>query len=458
MKSRIYLLITIGLLIGLHHAAAQNFLLSSTNTVVLNPPFVTAADVNGDGKVDLISVYSTSTNGYGLTSNQTNSLIVLTNNGYGVFVSNAVYSAGKFPQAVVAADVNGDGYLDLISADSAGTISVLTNNGSGVFGSNATYTVTGSPFSVAAADVNGDGYMDLVVANSAMFPKQYTLLLLTNNGSGVFGSNATYNVGSTLNFGPSSVLVADVNGDGWPDLISANPAKLTIFTNNGNGNFTFASSRSTLAPGSVIALDVNGNGNVQLIYVTPAGNVITVLTNNGSSIFNTAYTVGVGSMPYAIATADVNGDGKMDLITANVGASPNYVGTLTVLTNNGGGIFSSNANYTVGRGCQSVVTADVNGDGRLDLICANSGTNTLFVLTNTSTFLPMLAVNSASNNVIVSWASAWTGWAGWTLQQNYDLNSTNWIGFIGNIGDNGTTKSVTNSSPTGNLFFRLSHP
>lgn len=449
---------TIGLLIGLQHAAAQNFLLSSTNTVVLNPPFVTAADVNGDGKVDLISVYSTSTNGYGLSSNQTNSLIVLTNNGYGVFGSNAIYSAGEFPQAVVAADVNGDGYLDLISADSAGTISVLTNNGSGVFGSNATYTVTGSPFSVAAADVNGDGYVDLVVANSAMFPKQYTLLVLTNNGSGVFGSNATYNVGSSPNFGPSSVTVADVNGDGWPDLISANPAKLTIFTNNGDGNFTFASSRSTLTTVSVIALDVSGNGNVQLICVSPAFNVISVLTNNGSSVFNTAYTVGVGSMPYSIAKADVNGDGKMDLITANVGTSPNYIGTLTVLTNNGGGIFSSNANYTVGRGCQSVVTTDVNGDGRLDLICANSGTNTLFVLTNASTFLPMLAVNSASNNVIVSWASAWTGWAGWTLQQNSDLNTTNWIGFIGNIGDDGTTKSVTNSSPTGNLFFRLSHP
>jgi hypothetical protein len=430
-------------------AQPVNFMLSTNYTVGMNPPCVVVADVNGDGKKDLISTYST------------NSLIVLTNNGSGIFGSNAVLGVGKYPNAVAAADINGDGNVDLICANGDKTLTVLTNNGNGVFGSNASYTVTGSPYSVIAADINGDGYVDLISGCYSFGNNMAMVSILTNNGSGGFGFNATFNLGSSPNNPEVALEAADLNGDGWPDLICAIPGsfKLMIYTNTGSGGLVYASSRFVNAyPDSVVAADVDGYSNIQLVCVNFAANTITVLTNNGNCIFNVAYAVGVGSWPYLVTAADINGDGKVDLITANVGASPNYVGTLTVLTNNGSGIFSSNANYTVGRGCQWVVPADVNGDGRLDLICANSGTNTLSVLTNTLTFLPSLSVKHSTNNVIVSWASSWTGWAGWTLQQNTDLNTTNWTGFSGTIGDDGITKSVTNSSPQGNLFFRLSHP
>jgi hypothetical protein len=79
-------------------------------------------------------------------------------------------------------------------------------------------------------------------------------------------------------------------------------------------------------------------------------------------------------------------------------------------------------------------------------------------LTNTSTFLPRVALKRSGNNAVVSWPSQWTGWAGWTLQQNTNLNTASWTSFSGIIGDDGTTKTVTNSAPTGNFFFRLSHP
>ena len=96
----------------------------------------------------------------------------------------------------MAADVNGDGKLDLISANvNDNTLTVLTNNGSGVFGSNATLTVGSYPNCVVAADVNGDGKSDLISANSGGGTGN-TLTVLTNNGSGIFGSNATLNVGS----------------------------------------------------------------------------------------------------------------------------------------------------------------------------------------------------------------------------------------------------------------------
>ena len=244
---------------------------------------------------------------------------------WGNFITASSPGVGILPQSVVAVDVNGDGKLDLISANAgANTLTVLTNNGSGGFGSNATLTAGSSPRAVVAADINGDGKLDLISANY----NDNTLTVLTNNGSGGFGLASSPGVGS----GPYSVVAADVNGDGKLDLISAN---------------------------------YNDN-------------TLTVLTNNGSGGFGLASSPVVGSHPVSVVAADVNGDGKLDLISANINAN-----TLTVLTNNGSGGFGSNATLNVGSSPASVVAADVNEDGKLDLISANAGANTLTVLFNT---------------------------------------------------------------------------
>ncbi len=273
-------------------------------------------------------------------------------------------------QSVVAADANGDGRLDLIANGL-----VLTNNGSGGFGSNTTYAVGSSGSTcVVAADVNGDGKLDLITANAG----STTLTVLTNNGSGVFGSNATLDVNST----PQCVVAADVNGDGKPDLIcvsSSGARFMTVFTNNGSGVFGLS---STPANGnarafSVVAADINGDGKPDLITANFTTDTLTVFTNKGSGVFGSNATYTVGSQPRSVVAVDVNGDGKLDLISAN-----SVSGTLTVLTNNGSGVFGSNATYTVGSQPRSVVAADVNGDGKLDLICANASGGTLTVLTN----------------------------------------------------------------------------
>jgi len=214
-----------------------------------------------------------------------------------------------------------------------------------------------------------------------------TLTVLTNNGSGGFGSNATLNVGSE----PFFVVAADVNGDGKVDLISANsgPNTLTVFTNNGSGGF---GSNATLnvgsEPFSVVAADVNGDGKVDLISANFGDNTLTVLTNNGSGGFGSNATLNVGNSPFSVVAADVNGEGKVDLISANYGGN-----TLTVLTNNGSGGFGSNTTLNVGNSPISVVAADVNGDGKVDLISANNGAGTLTVLFNT----PMFAGNFTGN-------------------------------------------------------------
>ena len=244
------------------------------------------------------------------------------------------------------------------------------------FAPGITLNVGPNPYSVVAVDVNGDGKLDLISANAGAD----TLTVLTNNGNAVFGSNATLSVGSE----PFSVVAADVNGDGKPDLICANynSSTLTVLTNNGSGGFGFSATLALPAgsgPYYVTAADINGDGKPDLIAsdtFAPTG-ALTVFTNNGSGVFGSNATLIVGSEPNQVVVADVNGDGKPDLICANFASS-----TLTVLTNNGHGVFGFNATLNVGNHPQSVVAADVNGDGKPDLICANSSDYTLTVFTN----------------------------------------------------------------------------
>jgi hypothetical protein len=404
---------------------------------------VLAADVNGDGNVDLVTA-----NSFGFSS----TLIVWTNNGNGVFGSNATLAVGSTPVSAVAADINGDGKIDLISANAgANTLTVLTNNGNGVFGSNATLKVGNAPNQVIAVDIDNNGKVDLIAANTGT----NTLTVLTNNGSGVFGSNATLQVGNN----PVFVTAADINGDGEPDLICADYGTntLTVLTNNGSGIFgSNATLNVGVGPTSVLAEDINNDGKLDLICANNGSKTLTILTNNGFGIFGSNTTVNLGlnlDNSITIAAADVYGHGKMDLICAYDPSSPN--GALLVLTNNGSGVFGSNVTLTVTQSTpEGVVAADVNHDGKVDLIVASQGLYLLTVFTQMPVGSPTLNIQDAGTNAILSWSSFSTGFA---LQTNTDLTTTNWGNSAYPISIlNNTNESVTiTSPPPGNLFFRL---
>src|ERR1700733_12725006 len=215
---------------------------------------VEAADVNGDGRPDLVVINECGSNS-GTCSNGT--VGVLLGNDHGTFQAAVNYgSGGERAVAVAVADVNGDGKPDLVVANECasggdcnnGTVGVLLGNGDGTFQAAVTYSSGGyETDAVAVADVNGDGKPDLIVANSCATSNSCTngaVGVLLGNGDGTFRAVVSYGSGEVY---ADSVVVADVNGDGKPDLLVANECAGSSSTCNngtvgvllGNGDGTF---------------------------------------------------------------------------------------------------------------------------------------------------------------------------------------------------------------------------
>lgn len=386
-----------------------NFVFASAPGTGAGPVSVATADVNNDGKADLISV------SFGDIV-----VTVLTNAGAGRFVLAASPLSGSNPWAVTTGDLNGDGKPDLIDATFNGSVVVSTNNGNGGFLSPVSVSVGGILRSVITADVNLDGKLDVIVANSS----SNTVNVLTNNGSGGLVNASTNAVGLS----PWSVAAADVNNDGKVDLISANvnANTLTILTNNGSGKFTIASSPTVgTGPISVIATNLNGDNKIDLVCANNFSGTLTVLTNNGSGGFGIASSPVFGSQSYSLTAADVNGDGKMDLVCANTDTA-----SLTVLINDGNANFTISSLPATGSSPYSVTAGDFNNDGKVDLACANSGNNNLTVLTNYT-------------SVTVAFSGSLRGDGGGLT----GLSANNIVGGIS------TNVSVTTPSGTKNLIF-----
>ena len=293
-----------------------------------------------------------------------------------LFLPAVNYDSGAWgPDSVAIADVNGDGKLDVVVANlcnttcfhiQEGALGVLLGNGDGTFQPAVTYDSGGtSAVSVAIADLNGDGKPDLVVANYSIG----TVGVLLGNGNGTFQKVVTYNPGGGA---PNWVAVADVNGDGRPDLLVANEigtGQVGVLLGNGDGTFQPVQTYGSFTSYSVAAGDVNGDGKLDLVVTHFfTGSSVGVLVGNGDGTFQTEVTYDMGgSSAYSAAVADVNGDGKLDVVTAN----RYYYFDVGVLLGKGDGTLQAAVSYDLGGyAADSVAVSDVNGDGKPDLVVA----------------------------------------------------------------------------------------
>jgi FG-GAP-like repeat len=364
-----------------------------------------AADLNGDGRVDL-------------AGSNANAASVMLGNGDGTFGAKTDFPIGFQTQAVAAGDFNSDGRVDLMVTLNTPQLSLalLTGTGTGTFNAPTFFPNTSgfdSP-AIAATDLNGDGRLDLVVMhNIACFTAPCraarSITVLLGNGNGTFQTPSEVSVGT----GPCSMAVADLNRDGIKDVaIGGGNTELSVLIGVGNGTFVQRPVVTLVAGGDPFSAsndvgvgDLNRDSILDLVVPLGNGHGNAILIGNGNGTFQVRSRIQIDetSAPWHVAVADYNRDGFLDIART---MGDGTFGLLQILRGNGDGTFQAPNRYVVpppnsSRGGIMILAGDWNADAKPDIafVEGGAGAPTTDVLTNTTGGVPpSLGVASLSLN------------------------------------------------------------
>ncbi|MDQ0640272.1 gliding motility-associated-like protein [Pedobacter sp. W3I1] len=313
--------------------------------------------------------------------------------------------AGTQPRFVAIADLNADSKPELIVVNQGSRfISVFKSSGAAgtlVFDTKIDFLVGLLPLSIKIADIDGDGRPDLVVANGGSVSAS-VLLNTSTAGSISFAPRADFPVtASHVGMG-----IGDLDGDGKPDLVVPNNNMdiLTILRNTSSPGVASFAPPITLTAGNYPALvevnDLDGDGKADLAVTNSNSNDLSIFRNTstpGLITFGAPINLATGTTPYGLSSGDLNGDGRIDLAVANTGSA-----TISVFVNTslpGVMAFAGKADFATAVDPFSVAIADINGDGRPELVSANRSSDNISVLRNTGTLasFPRLDFVTGSN-------------------------------------------------------------
>ena len=324
----------------------------------LNPQRVAIADVNEDDNLDLF-----------ITNKDDDTVGIYLGNGDGTFDTPVTLDTGIGPIGVAVTQVNSDtdDLPDLVVVNSIDrTASIFIGTGGGSFdpgGFTIIVSDVGEPNVLLAANVNGDTFPDLVIANPDENSADVdTVVVFVGNGP-FFGGDGTFSGPTNFPVGdqPSDIAGADLNGDGQFDVVTSNEASDNISILFGNTSETFPNIAFDPAvniavgnaPSAVGIVNLNG-GLPDIVVANFSSNTVSVLLNQGNGTFGTPTSVSVGNGPISLTTGDFNGDGNQDVVTANSGST-----NLSLLFGNGDGTFQIAGQDTAG----AVIQAGNGGTG-----------------------------------------------------------------------------------------------
>ncbi|WP_422079920.1 FG-GAP-like repeat-containing protein [Ulvibacterium sp.] len=331
---------------------------NTISTLAEDAQSVTVADLDGDGDLDAISASKDRIAWY-------------RNDGNGNFGSQRIITtAVNLAIDAITADLDGDGDLDVLSA-SRGGINIVwyENDGSGNFGGQKTITAgVNEPSSVTTADLDGDGDLDVLLASSS----DSRVAWYENDGSGNFGDQRTI---SMAGIRATDVTTADLDGDGDLDVVSSTSinsnAPIAWYENDGNGNFGGRRNITTVRAGiqSVTVADLDGDGDLDVLSASLNNSTpIAWYENDGNGNFGDRRIIpGAANSAYRATSADLDGDGDLDVLLTSFAD-----GRIAWNENNGGGNFGAQRTITTAAaGALDVTVADLDGDGDLDVISAS---------------------------------------------------------------------------------------